>query len=66
MIDGLNQLSIDIELARRPGTLTLVRARFLKALGRVLVGLPGGRVSDSSAGRGLACVKASSSSPCSM
>ena len=36
-----------LELARRPGTLTLVRARFLKALGRVLPGLPGGRVSDS-------------------
>ncbi|MCX5791586.1 MAG: hypothetical protein NTY45_05115 [Elusimicrobia bacterium] len=36
-----------LELARRPGTLTLVRARFLKALGRVLVGLPGGRISDS-------------------
>lgn len=34
-----------VQLARQPGTLPLVRARFLKTLGRVLAGLPGGRVS---------------------
>ena len=36
-----------LKIARDPGTLPLVRARFLKTLGRVLVGLPGGRVSGS-------------------
>lgn len=36
-----------LRLAREPGTLALVRAQFLKSLGRVLVGLPGGRVSAS-------------------
>ncbi len=38
-----------LRLAREPGTLAAVRARFHQALGRVLVGLPGGRVSSSPA-----------------
>ncbi len=39
-----------LKLARQPGTLALVRARFLKSLGRVLIGLPGGKVSAPNAG----------------
>ncbi|MBI5246896.1 MAG: insulinase family protein [Elusimicrobia bacterium] len=33
-----------LRLAREPGTLDAVRARFQPALGRVLIGLPGGKV----------------------
>ncbi|MBI4422606.1 MAG: hypothetical protein HY554_02700, partial [Elusimicrobia bacterium] len=36
-----------LALARAPGTLEAVRARFKSALGRVLVGLPGGKVAAS-------------------
>lgn len=36
-----------LKIAREPGTLPLVRDRFLKTLGRVLVGVPGGHVSGS-------------------
>jgi hypothetical protein len=36
-----------LRLAREPGALAETRARFHAALGRVLVGLPGGRVSAS-------------------
>ena len=36
-----------LQLARAPGTLAAVRARFQTALGRVMVGLPGGKVSAS-------------------
>jgi hypothetical protein len=34
-----------LKLARQPGTLEAVRARFLPAVGRLLIGVPGGRVS---------------------
>jgi hypothetical protein len=36
-----------LQLAREPGTLDAVRARFQTTLGRVMVGLPGGKVSAS-------------------
>jgi hypothetical protein len=36
-----------LRLAREPGTLDAVRARFQTTLGRILVGLPGGKVSAS-------------------
>ena len=36
-----------LQLARAPGTLAAVRGRFQAALGRVMVGLPGGKVSAS-------------------
>ncbi len=38
-----------LKIARAPGTLAAVNARFQPALGRVLIGLPGGKVSASPA-----------------
>jgi|CXWL01.1.fsa_nt_gi hypothetical protein len=36
-----------LRLARDPGTLTLIRERFKRTMGRVLIGLPDGRVASS-------------------